>query len=260
MAIKPIIFNTDMVRAILDGRKTVTRRVVKPQPLGRIAYCMAGHKHGSWSYPGPNTYKYWGDEWKLLEGLSSEERNRHWTPPCHTDDILYVRETFAKIGEDVDIDWFENSEQLYNGMYIYKADGIDLSDIGRWHPSIHMPTAAARIFLRVTDVHVELLHDMSDKEAEKEGIGNLFIEDVAFGNKDYGCVEYSDSKGFLGLAKEQFAYLWDSTIKKNDLPKYGWSANPWVWVIDFKRCEKPLQFADMVTAPSADQPVLMPAT
>lgn len=220
--IKPIIFNTEMVRAILDGRKTVTRRVIKPQPLGRIAYIMAGYKHGSWSYPGADTYKYWGDEWKKPEGLSSEESNRHWAPPCHTDDILYVRETFAKIGEDVDIDWFENSEQLYNGMYIYKADGIDLSDIGRWHPSIHMPTAAARIFLRVADVRVERLQDMKMSDIQAEGVVPVSVNG---GQWQQWQMDYMKP-------------VWDKTIKNRG--HYGWDANPWVWVIEFERCDQPV--------------------
>ena len=220
--IKPILFNTDMVKAILNGRKTVTRRVIKPQPLGRIAYIMAGYKHGLWGYPGSDTYKYWGDEWKKPEGLSSEESNRHWAPPCHTDDILYVRETFAKIGEDVDGFWFENSEQLYNGMFIYKADGIDLSDIGRWHPSIHMPKGAARIFLRVTDVRVERLQDMKMSDIQAEGVVPVSVNG---GQWQQWQMDYMKP-------------VWDKTIKNRG--RYGWDANPWVWVIEFERFDQPV--------------------
>lgn len=220
--IKPILFNTDMVKAILNGRKTVTRRVIKPQPLGKLCYCIAGDKHGLWGYPGSDTYKYWGDEWKKPEGLSSEESNRHWAPPCHTDDILYVRETFAKIGEDVDGFWFENSEQLYNGMFIYKADGIDLSDIGRWHPSIHMPKEAARIFLRVTDVRVERLQDMKMSDIQAEGVVPVSVNG---GQWQQWQMDYMKP-------------VWDKTIKNRG--RYGWDANPWVWVIEFERCDQPV--------------------
>lgn len=205
--IKPIIFNTEMVRAILDGRKTVTRRVVK------LPHC------GYFEHEPPRV-----------------------APPYQVGDILYVRETWG--------DYRECTEDSGCVYVVYRADYPDgakqvthpdgiVYELPKWHPSIHMPKEAARIWLRVTDVRVERLHGMNDEEAEKEGIGKLFIEDVAYGNKDYGCVEYSDSKGYLGLAKEQFAYLWDSTIKKNDLPQYGWSANPWVFVIRFERCENP---------------------
>lgn len=230
MAIKPIIFNTDMVRAILDGRKTVTRRVVKPQPLGRIAYCMAGYKHGTWSYPGADTYKYWGDEWKLPEGLTREELNRHWTPPCHTDDILYVRETWSPVF-------------VHPKRYLYKADvnagqgeGVGLPI--KWHSSIHMPKEAARLFLRVTDVHVERLNEIFDDPPEPN---NQIVREGC----RYGC---------------DFIATWQNCLKPADRELFGVDANPWVWVIEFERCEKTLQFAEVVAALSADQPVLMPAT
>lgn len=85
----------------------------------------------------------------------------------------------------------------------------------RWHPSIHMPKEAARIFLRVTNVRVERLRDMTDDDAEAEG-----------------CFDYTSTA--LG-----FPDVWDSTIKKSDLDCYGWNANPWVWGIEFERCDKP---------------------
>ena len=197
---KPILFNTDMVRAILDGRKTVTRQVVN-------------HKH-----------------LRGLENLSAEKIQRACVVPYRPGDILYVRETWAKC---------QNAES-----YVYKADfdgyAADVFlPLMKWRPSIHMPREAARIWLRVTDVRVERLQEVTDREAEKEGIGDLFYEEIGFGNKDYGCVTYSDSKGVIGFQKEQFAHLWDSTIKPKDRDKYGWAANPWVWVIAFERCSKP---------------------
>ena len=206
---KPIIFNTEMVKAILDGRKTVTRRVIKPQPLGRIAYIMAGYKHGSWSYPGPDTYKYWGDKWKEPEGLSSEKRNRHWTPPCHTDDILYVRETWSPVF-------------VHPKRYLYKADadaghgeGVGLPI--KWHPSIHMPKEAARIFLRVTDVRVEQLEEIFE---DPPGPNNQIVRE----GFRYGC---------------DFIAMWQNTLNPADRELFGVDANPWVWVIEFERCENP---------------------
>lgn len=193
---KPILFNTEMVRAILEGRKTVTRRVVKPQPWDSV-FCD-GHEFI------PDNY---GDS--KPTGFICEKCGQGVCPPyskypvgealfrpyCWPDDILYVRETWAK---------------SMAGAYMYKATDNPII-IDRWHPSIHMPKEAARLFLRVTDVRAERLQDIDDDGVVSEGLK-------------------------IG---DDFDVLWDSTIKKADLPLYGWDANPWVWVIEFERCEKP---------------------
>lgn len=226
---KPILFNTDMVRAILDGRKTVTRRVVKPQPKSHIAYACMGSGCGKWGYPGKDAWEYWDDEsFRLPDGISQDELKRHWTPPCNTGDILYVRETWRPTG-------------VLATPYAYRADEDPLVLIGesgetlslkyRWRPSIHMPKEAARLFLRVTAVRVERLQDMRLIDCMKEGVqltlveqGDLVIQGVR--------------------ARERFAGVWDSTIKPADLPLYGWEANPWVWVIEFERISKEAALAE----------------
>lgn len=259
MVIKSILFNTDMVRAILDGRKTVTRRAIRPQPMGRLAYCMAGYKHGSWGYPGDTTYQFWGDEWKVPKGLTSEERNRYWTPPCHTDDILYVRETWNR-GYIEHSDaylcneaWFEEYHErdgsFLDGIsgYMYRAD-FDKSEERElhmlWRPSVQMPKEAARLFLRVTNVRVERLQEMKISDIQAEGVVPISV----------------NGGQWQQLQMDFMKPVWNRTIKKKDLSRYGWDANPWVWVIEFERCEKPLQFADVVAAPSADQSALMSVT
>lgn len=199
---KPILFNTDMVRAILDGRKSVTRRVVKPPVMNTIVTppLQTANKSGLWAFYGE-------------DGLRRA--------PYRTDDILYIRETWCRVGEDVDKIYFENSCNMWNGMYLYKADGIDLSDAGKWHPSIHMPKEAARIFLRVTDVNVERLQKIDNRGCAQEGIEVSSLEPY-----------------FYELYRQRFRRLWDSTIKKSDIPIYGWNANPWCWVIEFQQIER----------------------
>lgn len=200
MAIKPILFNTDMVRAILDGRKTCTRRVVK------LPKNMSGRPVGK---SGDIGFMYLG-------GIKR--------PPYQQGDILYVRETW---GHPI----FLNSDK----QYVFRADKIAeigfKNDSHIWHPSIHMPKEAARIWLKVTDVRVERLQECGEGwcvDIEKEGIVTpqdpiLYISDDAFHD----------------ALRMEFQKIWDSTIKKSDLDRYGWDANPWVWVIDFERCEKP---------------------
>lgn len=173
---KPILFTTEMVRTTLDNRKTVTRRVVKPQHL-RVLDSPYHKEH-------PET-----PDKVLLERLCR--------PPYLLGDLLYVRETWC---------------QPAAHTFWYKADST-VQNI-KWRPSIHMPREAARILLRVTDVRVERLQDITDEQAEKEG-----------------CNDYTSTA--LG-----FFDVWDSTIKPKDRDLYGWAANPWVWVIEFERISR----------------------
>ena len=223
MAIKPILFNTEMVRSILDGRKSCTRRIIKPQPQSGLCYTYAGsHKGciGKWTYPNRGAHEFLGEEYKLPENIKDEELSKRWNPPYHTDDILYVRET-----------WSEGYEE---GTYIYRASD-KLADLPTfkesskliYHPSIHMPKEAARIWLKVTDVRVERLQEITEDGAKAEGANWKNGKNVGWEEKMWRT------------AIERFAKIWDSTIKKSDLDRYGWNANPWVWVIEFERCEKP---------------------
>lgn len=207
----PILFNTNMVRAILDGRKTVTRRICKEAndyTIPDMSYYDADKRtYAIHSYA----------DMEHTDKLSIAER----TCPICPDDILYVRETYCP-------NYFDFVTQ-YGNRHGYKADydkAILAGDITepKWTPSIHMPKEAARIWLKVTDVRVERLNDMSGQDILKEGIDSHVHPDA-----DY----------FDGNQKEMFAELWDSTLKKKDIALYGWKANPWVWVIEFERCGKP---------------------
>lgn len=233
MAIKPILFNTEMVRAILDGRKTCTRRVIKPQPQSRLCYTYAGsHKGciGKWTYPNRGAHEFWGEEYKLPENIKDEELSKQWNSPYHTDDILYVRETWKKAP---------------NGYYYYEDwQRNDIADVTKWKPSIYMPKKAARIWLKVTDVRVERLQEIDEDGVWNEGFKfkppclTRVSADGHTCELDGPCmssIKYCDMTMGELFGRE----LWNSTIKKSDLDRYGWSANPYVFVIEFERCEKP---------------------
>lgn len=257
MSTKPILFNTEMVQAILDGRKTVTRRIIKPQPISKLSYRMGGYMTGMWGYATKDSWKYWQDEeFRLPENITVEELERVWHPPCHAGDILYVRETFDKIPVS------PGGNFRFNERYYYKADGDLRPEVwsGKWHPSIHMPKDAARLFLRVKSVRVERLQDITVDGVAAEGIDNekpcedtdtmceyCPLPDEVKGVHCYGGMPVMCEGTHCHKAMEiwqeefvgEFANLWDSTIKPTDLPTYGYDANPWVWVIEFERCEKP---------------------
>ena len=202
---KPILFSTEMVQAILDGRKTVTRRIIKSQPGN--AFDCSGHE-----------FKYDGTGFICSHcgyGVSPPHSkyavgSSFIRPPYKVGDILYVRETWQCFNP------YSDKE------YVYKATN-DCSDVTnmKWLPSIHMPKEAARIFLKVTDVRVERLQYITEMQVRKEGFRDYLAADDIF----YPCGYY-------------FRQTWDSTINKQDLDKYGWEANPWVWVIEFERCER----------------------
>lgn len=208
MRVKPMLFNTEMVRAILDGRKTCTRRVLK-QPF-------EVHPNGYITKPRGN------------------ERLCPYIPPYQPGDRLYVRETFAwcpcwYCGLDTTPDGCKNpviydSEKKEHGCYMYRAscEGSKYSSADTWHPSIHMPKEAARIWLKVTDVRVERLQDIDIDGIRNEGLLSAAVH-----------------SGDMEIALKEWEILWNSTIKKSDLDRYGWDANPYVWVIEFERCEKP---------------------
>lgn len=203
---KPILFNTEMVRAILDGRKTVTRRVIKHN-VDAILNSPYHNEH-------PEV-----EDKQIIRKLCM--------PPYQPGDILYVRET-----------WGEGYEE---GSYIYKADDklANLPEFKEsskliYHTSIHMPKEAARVFLKVTNVRVERLKDMTDKDALKEGAQGEKCDHAGLGA--YGCTDCMNT-GWLEPPMLEFMEIWNSTIKKSDLYCYGWDANPWVWVIEFERIE-----------------------
>lgn len=205
----PILFNTEMTRAILDGRKTVTRRALK--------HPFEVHPNGFITKPRGN------------------ERLCPYTPPYQPDDILYVRETWAFIpcigcnGEyargaqpcyDFQAVEYDDGDSISDGCFVYRADCKTPERIV-WRPSIHMPKQAARIWLKVKDVRVERLHDMTLDDFLSEGV---VIRPEAFNDPENAYMQ----------ARSEFARIWDSTTRKSQTV-----LNSWVWVIEFERCEKP---------------------
>lgn len=206
MAIKPILFNTEMVRAILDGRKSCTRRICKDANECTVPD-MDFYNAEKRTYA---VHNYSNRE--HTEQLSTAERS---CPIC-PGDLLYVRETWCK-------GYLMNAKE----RYYYKADDNDF--LCTWHPSTNMPKQAARIWLRVMDVRVERLQDVTEDGAKAEGA----IDNRGFIHSPEN--EYDR----VHTARDHFIKIWNSTIKKSDLDCYGWDANPWVWIIEFERCEKP---------------------
>lgn len=211
MPIKSILFNkqisTEMVRAILDGRKTCTRRICKDANECTVPD-MEFYNADRRTYAVHN----FADK-EHTEQLSIAER----TCPICPGDILYVRET-----------WGYPIALNSNEQYVFRADEVAESgfknDSHIWHPSIHMPKEAARIWLNVTDARVERLQEISAESALAEGTDKYI-------HTNGGLDENMTITSFIGI--------WNSTIKKSDIDRYGWDANPWVWVIEFERCEKP---------------------
>ncbi len=205
MAIKPILFNTEMVRAILDGRNTCTRRIIKAEKVDNVLNSPA--RKSNPDIPDAQFIK-------CLVDMKYEPG-----------DILYVRET-----------WYKSpSRYMYRANYSnterFYTDGKEVSI--KWHPSIHMPKEAARIWLKVTDVRVERLQEITNDGCVAEGI---YPSNCRECNAAFGCDTCID-EGYSEI--DEFTEVWNSTIKKSDLDRYGWDASPWVWVIEFERCEKP---------------------
>ncbi len=227
MSVKPILFNTEMVRAILDGRKSCTRRIAKPQPDWNHTYPL-GFVNDSTERKDVGSFGFGTNE---LGGSIQYAK-----PPYQPGDILYVRETwkcwrahryeatadiiFKTGGDGVRLQFANGSIDSVNRFDYDTFVNKWLSYHGEWKPAIHMPKEAARIWLKVTDVRVERLQEISGKDLIKEGI-DLF------------------QSNYVRVAFDEFKNIWNSTIKKSDLDRYGWDANPWVWVVEFERCEKP---------------------
>jgi len=206
-----MIFNDEMVRAVLDGRKTQTRRIMKVQPSADFSPMnmeLETDFTARWYTPGVvNKDGYLKPAKKQVFGVANEDEG-YTCPFGAVGDRLWVRETWARY----------NIDQDSHDMAYRATIPDDWPKEGRWRPSIHMPRWASRITLEITGVRVERLQDITNQDAIAEGIGHLYA--------------YDESQQTPRDAKRRFAELWRSIYGEE-----SWQANPWVWVIEFKRVE-----------------------
>jgi hypothetical protein len=207
---RPTLFSTEMVRAILDGRKTQTRRVIKPQPEGNVVSDILQ----------PHIFYLGGDPDKEIQ-----------CPYGQGGDRLWIREAWVSYGDN----------------FLYRADGEEYYDtcstpsggypencrhhpscIGctveavpiKWRPSIHMPHWASRINLEITGIRVERIQDITENDAQSEGVPSYEPDDFPVAGATYG------------IYKDRFTTLWNNINEKRG---YGWDVNPWCWCIEFKK-------------------------
>lgn len=205
---RPILFSAEMVRAILEGHKTQTRRIVKDKHFDLSNYDFR--------------YLYDKPDGVLQAAFRNKKHEDHFlSMPCpygQPGDRLWVRETWAKTSVCPIV------ETINNQMTVYRACDNRTDYGGPWKPSIHMPRSASRITLEITGIRVERLGDITVKDSIKEGIGR----------NDYAWENYLASENnpqrFGLIPQDSFASLWKS-INGPD----SWAPNPWVWVIEFRR-------------------------
>jgi hypothetical protein len=202
MKSKPILFSTPMVQAILEGRKTQTRRIVKPQPKQELDF------FGWELHP---------KKLQVAFGTGNKVDSFHKFPFGQVGDVLWVRETFGTGKE--------------SGKTYYKANAGNFNMlVDKWKPSIFMPKDAARIWLKITNIKIERLHDISEKDAILEGVEKEFS--ILF--NEWRFKDYYNVKSDWRSAVSSFQSLWANINGIN-----SWNSNPFVWVIEFERIEKP---------------------
>ena len=224
MNVKPILFNTQMTRAILDDRKTATRRIAFPCEDLR-------------PFPRPGNPNAWWYKGRVYESWESFINSRYSFPRCKYElgNILWVRETWNTTDHcGLFPNWPSTGDHY---MYLADAPESEAAKEAVWRPSIHMPKEAARLFLQVENVRLERLQDITPQEIMAEGLNVL------------GRTRQTTYR----MWKE----LWDGTIKKSELSKFDWNANPWVWVIEFEHIDRPENiWADYCGKPRPDATML----
>lgn len=227
---RPILFNAEMVQAVLSGRKTQTRRVVKPQPTKFPPEVVGAKWFDEGDFQEPGFYALDSNYKKHGKFLGSWRKDCPYGLPG---DRLWVRETWCHTGEGV---W--KVSDIYNpligsGKFIYKADEECPSTL--WFPSIHMPRIACRILLEITAVRVERVQDISADDSLAEGVSKTkFWTPDETNNWPFEEKMWDDFEFWTKYPQIAFQRLWDSI---NASRGNGWDVNPWVWVVEFKVVE-----------------------
>lgn len=236
---RPIIFSGEMVKAILDGEKTMTRLVVKDKKhealIEHLDYLEARHEEMPSVRDGELKYELVHYQAMAGEPYLQEPSHSTWESigcPYKVGNRLWVRETHHVVGgiADYEIEEIKQGLQDIKNFVSYKADDYGNPCDGGWTSPIHMPRWASRILLEITDIRVERLNDIRGSDAIKEGIypfynyGSALI--AGFTWQDRRDVDVVKSS-----ATEAFHALWDSVNAKKGYP---FSSNPWVWVVEFK--------------------------
>ncbi|MGE6584440.1 morphogenetic protein [Raoultella planticola] len=221
MTERGMIFNAEMVLAILDGRKTQTRRIMKVQPsedFTPMNMALEPDYKARWYTPGiVDKDGYLQPANKEAFGVANENEG-YSCPFGAVGDRIWVRETWARY----------NIDQDSHDMAYRATTPADWPGEGHWRPSIHMPRWASRILLEITDVRVERLNSLSEEDAMREGID---ADRLAESQDNYDCIADHNMTG-RPTAKGYFSDLWQSIYGSD-----SWNANPCVWVIEFKRVE-----------------------
>lgn len=200
---RPILFSAPMIRAILDDRKTQTRRVVKLDAELRGRGCTG--LDGAWVDPGLGAGAY------MKVPGPHETAHRLYSPYGYKRDRLWVRETWRVRGGQ------EYEYQRHQPSVVYKASA-DATDLGPWKPSIFMRRWASRITLAIETIRVQRLGEISEEDAIAEGVDAVSVEKV--------------QRQATWTRRSDYRQLWD---KLNARRGFGWATNPWVWVIEFRR-------------------------
>lgn len=236
MKFRPILFSTDMVQALLDDRKTMTRRTKGLEKINENPndwqLCWVGNTTINKKYEAFGTMF----QHKITNKVLFIE-----FPYGYNGDVLWVRESFNIVsctafseGLHVGITGI-NITELTN--CIFKADHINNKKL-RWKPSIHMPKIGCRLFLEITNIRCERLQDISYEDAINEGIQRVYnISNKQLPESVKAYKDYRDNTNYFERQDYSFLSLWEKINGKESE-----NANPWVWVIEFKRIEKPQNF------------------